>query len=134
MEKGKRMIGKSVWLGAAVSLGAYLLLLLLASYLTVSDRVGETMIRQSVWLCAGLASLLGAGTAVRGAGRNGVLLSTGAFWGAVLLLGFLAMNELSLSAAAAQLAAIMAGTLPVLLLAGRKGKRGKRHKAPRSHR
>jgi len=136
MEKERRVLGKSVWLGAAASFGAYLLLLLLASYLTVSGRVGESMMPQCVWLCAGLASLLGALTAARGAGRSitPVLLGTAVFWVSVLILGFLASNALSLSSAAALLAASAAGALPVLLLTGQRGKRIKRHKTTRSRR
>lgn len=137
MDKERRVFGKSVWRGAALSLGSYLLLLLLVSYLTVSGCVGETMMPQCVWLCAGLASLLGAASAMRGAGKGSVvpvLLSTAAFCASVLILGFLASNTFSLSSATALLAAAAAGALPVVLLTGRRGKRTKRHKSPRSRR
>lgn len=138
MDKERRIFGRSVWLSAAISLGAYLLLLMLVSYLTVSGRVGETVMRQCVWLCAALASLLGASASLHGAaGRGGVvplLLGAAAFWASVLALGFLASNALSLPSAAALLTAVAVGELPILLLMGRRGKRTRRHKSTRSRR
>ena len=51
MEK-KRLSVRPIMLGLATAMGAYLVLLTLAAYLTVSGRLDEVRIGQAVWACA----------------------------------------------------------------------------------
>ena len=59
MEK-KRLLVRPIMLGLATAMGAYLVLLTLAAYLTVSGRLDEVRIGQAVWACACLAAFGGA--------------------------------------------------------------------------
>ncbi len=136
MEKGKRPDGRSICFGAAVSMGAYLLLLMLAAYLTLSGRVDEALSGRTVWLCACIAAFAGAVTAARKR-RSGTaaLLCAGIFGGSLLLIGFLTQDALEPYGAGAMLAAVAAGALLSLLLLRRKSERkGKRRKAVRARR
>ena len=62
MEK-KRLSVRPIMLGLTTAMGAYLVLLTLAAYLTVSGRLDEVRIGQAVWACACLAAFGGAMTA-----------------------------------------------------------------------
>lgn len=133
MEKGKGPMPelKTVGIGTAVSMGAYLLLLTLTAYLTVSGRVGEEWTERAVWLCACLASLAGAWTASRG--ERGILpplLTGGVFSLTVVLLGALFGEGVVPHRILSLLAASLAGALGAALLrpSGR-GRRGKRRRA-----
>ena len=75
-------------------MGAYLVLLTLAAYLTVSGRLDEVRIGQAVWACACLSVFGGAMMTLRG--KRGVaalpLLAAAAFWVCVSLFGLLASD------------------------------------------
>jgi len=93
MEK-KRLSVRPIVLGLATAMGAYLVMLTLAAYLTVSGRLDEVRIGQAVWACACLSAFGGAMMTLRG--KRGVaalpLLATAAFWACVSLLGLLASD------------------------------------------
>ena len=59
MEK-KRLSVRPIMLGLATAMGAYLVLLTLAAYLTVSGRLDEVRIGQAVWACACFSAFGGA--------------------------------------------------------------------------
>ena len=133
MEK-KRLSVRPIMLGLATAMGAYLVLLTLAAYLTVSGRLDEVRIGQAVWACACLSAFGGAMMTLRG--KRGVaalpLLATAAFWACVSLL---ASDAPDLNGVLGLLAASALGGLLAAGLARReKGKRAKRHKTPRSRR
>ena len=65
MEK-KRLSVRPIMLGLATAMGAYLVLLTLAAYLTVSGRLDEVRIGQVVWACACLSAFGGAMMTLRG--------------------------------------------------------------------
>ena len=65
MEK-KRLSVRPIMLGLATAMGAYLVLLTLAAYLTVSGRLDEVRIGQAVWACACLSAFGGAMMTLRG--------------------------------------------------------------------
>ena len=102
MEK-KRLSVRPIVLGLATAMGAYLVLLTLAAYLTVSGRLDEVRIGQAVWACACLSAFGGAMMTLRG--KRGVaalpLLATAAFWACVSLLGLLASDAPDLNGAGA---------------------------------
>ncbi len=136
MEK-KRLSVRPIMLGLATAMGAYLVLLTLAAYLTVSGRLDEVRIGQAVWACACLSAFGGAMMALRG--KRGAaalpLLAAAAFWVCVSLLGLLASGAPDLNGVLGLLAASALGGLLAAGLARReKGKRAKRHKTPRSRR
>ena len=93
MEK-KRLSVRPIMLGLATAMGAYLVLLTLAAYLTVRGRLDEVRIGQAVWACACLSAFGGAMMTLRG--KRGVaalpLLAAAAFWVCVSLLGLLASD------------------------------------------
>ena len=64
MEK-KRLPVRPIVLGLATAMGAYLVLLTLTAYLTVSGRLDEARIGQTAWACACLAAFGGAMIASR---------------------------------------------------------------------
>ena len=136
MEK-KRLSVRPIMLGLATAMGAYLVLLTLAAYLTVSGRLDEVRIGQAVWACACLSAFGGAMIASRGKRGAAVLplLAAAAFWVCVSLLGLLASDAPEMNG---MLRLLTASALGGLLVAGRarreKGKRAKRHKTPRSRR
>ncbi len=135
MEK-KRLSVRPIMLGLATAMGAYLVLLTLAAYLTVSGRLDEVRIGQAVWACA-LSAFGGAMMTLRG--KRGAaalpLLAAAAFWACVSLLGLLASDAPDLNGVLGLLAASALGGLLAAGLARReKGKRAKRHKTPRSRR
>ena len=137
MEKEKRLPVRPIALGLATAMGAYLVLLTLAAYLTVSGRLDEVRIGQAVWACACLSAFGGAMMALRG--KRGVaalpLLAAAAFWVCVSLLGLLTSDAPDLNGALGLLAASALGGLLAAGLARReKVKRAKRHKTPRSRR
>mgnify|MGYP004722519963 FL=1 len=137
MEK-KRLSVRPIMLGLATAMGAYLVLLTLAAYLTVSGRLdSEVRIGQAVWACACLSAFGGAMMTLRG--KRGAtappLLGAAAFWVCVSLLGLLASDAPDLNGMLGLLAASALGGLLAAGLARReKGKRAKRHKTPRSRR
>ena len=136
MEK-KRLSVRPIMLGLATAMGAYLVLLTLAAYLTVSGRLDEVRIGQAVWACACLAAFGGAMMTLRG--KRGAaalpLLAAAAFWVCVSLIGLLASDTPDLNGVLGLLAASALGGLLAAGLARReKGKRAKRHKTPRSRR
>ena len=136
MEK-KRLSVRPIMLGLATAMGAYLVLLTLAAYLTVSGRLDEVRIGQAVWVCACLSAFGGAMMALRG--KRGAaappLLAAAAFWVCVSLLGLLASDAPDLNGVLGLLTASALGGLLAAGLARReKGKRAKRHKTPRSRR
>ena len=136
MEK-KRLSVRPIMLGLATAMGAYLVLLTLAAYLTVSGRLDEVRIGQTAWACACLAAFGGAMIASRGKRGAAVLplLGAAAFWVCVSLLGRLASDAPDLNGVLGLLAASALGGLLAAGLARReKGKRAKRHKTPRSRR
>ena len=118
MEK-KRLSVRPIMLGLATAMGAYLVLLTLTAYLTVSGRLDEVRIGQAVWACACLSAFGGAMMTLRG--KRGAaalpLLAAAAFW----VLGLLTASALG-------------GLLAAGLARREKGKRAKRHKTPRSRR
>ena len=125
MEK-KRLSVRPIVLGLATAMGAYLVLLTLAAYLTVSGRLDEVRIGQAVWACACLSAFGGAMMTLRG--KRGVaalpLLATAAFWACVSLLGLLASDAPDLNGVLGLLAASALGGLLAAGLARReKGKR-----------
>ena len=65
MEK-KRLSVRPIMLGLAAAMGAYLVLLTLTAYLTVSGRLDEVRIGQAVWACACLSVFGGAMMTLRG--------------------------------------------------------------------
>lgn len=137
MEKGKRVPVKAVAAGTAAALGAYLLLLALTAYLTVSGRLGEEQTARVVFACGTLAALLGALTASWGKrGSTGVKAgAAGAFAAAVLLIGFLAGEGISPHGAAGLLASALLGALLSLLLTRHgKGRHGRRRRGTNARR
>ena len=135
MEK-KRLPVRPIVLGLATAMGAYLVLLTLAAYLTVSGRLDEVRIGQAVWACACLSAFGGAMMTLRGKrGAALPLLAAAAFWVCVSLLGLLASDAPDLNGVLGLLTASALGGLLAAGLARReKGKRAKRHKTPRSRR
>ena len=136
MEK-KRLPVRPIVLGLATAMGAYLVLLTLTAYLTVSGRLDEARIGQTAWACACLAAFGGAMIASREKRGAAVLplLGAAAFWVCVSLLGLLASDAPDLNWVLGLLAAYALGGLLAAGLARReKGKRTKRHKTPRSRR
>ena len=124
-------------LGLATAMGAYLVLLTLAAYLTVSGRLDEVRIGQAVWACACLSAFGGAMIASREKRGTAVLplLGAAAFWVCVSLLGLLASDAPDMNGMLRLLTASALGGLLAVGLARRgKGKRTKRHKTPRSRR
>ena len=116
MEK-KRLPVRPIMLGLATAMGAYLALLTLAAYLTVSGRLDEVRIGQAVWACACLSAFGGAMMTLRG--KRGVaalpLLAAAAFWVCVSLLGLLASDAPDLNGV---LGLLTASALGGLLAAG----------------
>lgn len=136
MEK-KRLPVRPIVLGLATAMGAYLVLLTLTAYLTVSGRLDEARIGQTAWACACLAAFGGAMIASREKRGTAVLplLGAAAFWVCVSLLGLLASDAPDLNGVLGLLAASALGGLLAAGLARREeGKRAKRHKTPRSRR
>lgn len=136
MEK-KRLPVRPIMLGLATAMGAYLVLLTLAAYLTVSGRLDEVRIGQTAWACACLAAFGGAMIASREKRRTAVLplLGAAAFWVCVSLIGLLASDAPDMNGMLRLLAASALGGLLAAGLARReRGKRAKRHKTPRSRR
>ena len=136
MEK-KRLPVRPIVLGLATAMGAYLVLLTLAAYLTVSGRLDEARIGQTAWACACLAAFGGAMIASREKRGAAVLplLGAAAFWVCVSLLGLLASDAPDMNGMLRLLTASALGGLLAVGLARRgKGKRTKRHKTPRSRR
>ena len=136
MEK-KRLSVRPIMLGLATAMGAYLVLLTLAAYLTVSGRLDEARIGQAVWACACLSAFGGAMIASREKRGTAVLplLGAAAFWVCVSLLGLLASDAPDMNGMLRLLTASALGGLLAVGLARRgKGKRTKRHKTPRSRR
>ena len=119
MEK-KRLSVRPIVLGLAAAMGAYLVLLTLAAYLTVSGRL--VRIGQAVWACACLSAFGGAMMTLRG--KRGVaalpLLATAAFWACVSLLGLLASDAPDLNGVLGLLAASALGGLLAAGLARRR--------------
>lgn len=136
MEKEKKLAVKAVGIGTAAALGAYLLLLTLTAYLTVSGRLGEGQTAHAVWVCGVLAALIGAMTAGGRRGSTGAKLgASGGFAAAVLLPGLFAEEGLSARSAAALLASVLFGALLSLLLTRRgKGRRGRRRRGTNTRR
>lgn len=136
MEK-KQLSVRPIMLGLATAMGAYLVLLTLAAYLTVSGRLDEARIGQTAWACACLAAFGGAMIASREKRRTAVLplLGAAAFWVCVSLIGLLASDAPDMNGMLRLLAASSLGGLLAAGLARReRGKRAKRHKTPRSRR
>ena len=135
MEK-KRLSVRPIMLGLATAMGAYLVLLTLAAYLTVSGRLDEARIGQTAWACACLAAFSGAMIASQEKRVAALpLLAAAAFWVCVSLLGLLASDAPDLNGVLGLLTASALGGLLAAGLARReKGKRAKRHKTPRSRR
>ena len=136
MEK-RRLSVRPIMLGLATAMGAYLVLLTLAAYLTVSGRLDEVRIGQAVWACACLSAFGGAMIASREKRGTAVLplLGAAAFWVCVSLLGLLASDAPDMNGMLRLLTASALGGLLAVGLARRgKGKRTKRHKTPRSRR
>ena len=133
----RRLSVRPIMLGLATAMGAYLVLLTLTAYLTVSGRLDEARIGQTAWACACLAAFGGAMIASREKRGAAVLplLGAAAFWVCVSLLGLLASDAPDLNGVLGLLAASALGGLLAAGLARReKGKRAKRHKTPRSRR
>ena len=122
MEK-KRLLVRPIMLGLATAMGAYLVLLTLAAYLTVSGRLDEVRIGQAVWACACLSAFGGAMMTLRGKREVAALPLLAAADAPDLngVLGLLAASALG-------------GLLAAGLARREKGKRAKRHKTPRSRR
>ena len=135
MEK-KRLPVRPIALGLAAAMGAYLVLLTLTAYLTVSGRLDEVRIGQAVWACACLSAFGGAMMTLRGKrGAALPLLAAAAFWVCVSLIGLLASDAPDMNGMLGLLTASALGGLLAAGLARReKGKRIKRHKTPRSRR
>ena len=136
MEK-KQLSVRPIMLGLATAMGAYLVLLTLAAYLTVSGRLDEARIGQTAWACACLAAFGGAMIASREKRRTAVLplLGAAAFWVCVSLIGLLASDAPDMNGMLRLLAASALGGLLAAGLARReRGKRAKRNKTPRSRR
>ena len=121
MEK-KRLLVRPIMLGLATAMGAYLVLLTLAAYLTVSGRLDEVRIGQAVWACACLSAFGGAMMTLRG--KRGVaalpLLAAAAFWVCVSLIGLLASDAPDLNGVLGLLAASALGGLLAAGLARRR--------------
>ena len=133
----KQLSVRPIMLGLATAMGAYLVLLTLAAYLTVSGRLDEARIGQTAWACACLAAFGGAMIASREKRRTAVLplLGAAAFWVCVSLIGLLASDAPDMNGMLRLLAASALGGLLAAGLARReRGKRAKRHKTPRSRR
>ena len=133
----RRLSVRPIMLGLATAMGAYLVLLTLTAYLTVSGRLDEARLGQTAWACACLAAFGGAMIASREKRGAAVLplLGAAAFWVCVSLLGLLASDAPDLNGVLGLLAASALGGLLAAGLARReKGKRAKRHKTPRSRR
>ena len=133
----KRLSVRPIMLGLATAMGAYLVLLTLTAYLTVSGRLDEARIGQTAWACACLAAFGGAMIASREKRGAAVLplLGAAAFWACTSLIGLLASDAPDLNGVLGLLAASALGGLLAAGLARReKGKRAKRHKTPRSRR
>ena len=135
MEK-KRLPVRPIALGLAAAMGAYLVLLTLTAYLTVSGRLDEARIGQTAWACACLAAFGGAMMTLRGKrGAALPLLAAAAFWVCVSLIGLLASDAPDMNGMLGLLTASALGGLLAAGLARRgQGKRIKRHKTPRSRR
>ncbi len=90
----RRLSVRPIMLGLATAMGAYLVLLTLAAYLTVSGRLDEVRIGQAVWACACLSAFGGAMMTLRGKREVAALplLAAAAFWVCVSLFGLLASD------------------------------------------
>lgn len=124
MKKAKRIM-----LGAAVSLALYMLLLALVSALAVRGSIGEQSFVACVWVSAFLSALLGIKVSVP-TGKERAAIGAGcafAFWGSVLLLGFMTNDTLSPARAGELLLPIGLGFALSELLRG-KGERTKRRR------
>ncbi len=133
----RRLSVRPIMLGLATAMGAYLVLLTLAAYLTVSGRLDEARIGQTAWACACLAAFGGAMIASRGKRGAAVLplLGAAAFWVCVSLIGLLASDTPDMNGMLGLLtASVLGGLLAAGLVRREKGKRAKRHKTPRSRR
>lgn len=129
MENGKRRLPDGgVLRAAAIDLGAYLLLLALAAYLTLSGRVGEEHMQSTARLCAAVAAFVGAALTVH-RGVPAALATTGIFCAVTLLLGVLLCGALHTENTLEFLLAALLGTLPALLL-WRRGRARRRRRVP----
>ena len=124
---------KKIALGTLISLLAYLALLALLSLLIVRGTVGEG----GAWTCAcvfaALSAFAGVKTAAWGAPEQlGVsALCAAAFWGLILLLGFLANDGLDASRAALLALPVLVGGGLAYLTNGGGKRRGKRKRRSR---
>ncbi len=123
---------KRIAAGTGLALAAYLALLALLSLLTVRGVVAEERTEACVWAFACLAAFLGAKVSAHGAAEPlaGIAGCAAAFWGAILLAGFLVNDALNPTRAAALAPPVLVGgALAYLLRANRKargkGKRGR---------
>lgn len=130
MERNKAPVWRSALYGAAVSMAAYLLGLMLWTQFTLSDLVGVEQLPVGARLMMALAAACGALLCrVRGGGE---LLSALGFWMLVVLSGATASGDVDLYAALWSAAAAFGGALAVHLPA-RRGKRRRRKPARGKH-
>ena len=88
--------GKRIAIGAAASLVCYLGLTALLALLLTRGAVGESTALPCILAFAAVAAFAGAKLAARGSAERWMpAASAGAFWGAVVLSGFLANDTLS---------------------------------------
>ena len=121
--------GRRIALGAAASLACYLGLTALLALLLTRGTVGERAALPCILAFAAVAAFAGAKLAARGGAERWMpAASAGAFWGAVVLCGFLATDTLSWQRAG-ELA--LAAALGAALSGVRTGK-GKRTRGRRS--
>lgn len=134
MEKGKRSLLKKISLGAGISMGSYLLLLVFAAYLTTNGQLREEWMQQTTRLCACVASAAGALSA-KSKGQHGAaytpMLAEAVFFTAVLAVGILGGEKLEMRGIVLLLISISIGALSSLLLLTRhkQSGRGRRRRA-----
>lgn len=134
MTMGTKWYAHRCAIGTGAAMGVYLLSLALCAYLTVQGIVGEGQMARCVWLCAMLASFVGAAFGGGKTVRRGTmtLCCSAAFYLVTVLLGFLVGGAFAPAGALRQLAPTALGAAGALALLG--GKNGGKKRGRRSRR
>lgn len=121
--------GKRIAMGASVSLMCYLGLTALLALLLTRGTVGERTALPCILAFAAVAAFAGGKLAARGSAERWMpAASAGAFWGAVVLSGFLTNDTLSLPRAGELAVAAVIGAALACVRTG-KGKRTRSHRS-----
>lgn len=127
-----KQTGKRIAVGMLAAFLVYLGLLALIALMIVRGTVGEGSVVACTWAFAALAAFAGAKAASWHATEPimPIAVCAAAFWGLVLLLGFLANDGLDGARAVALALPVLIGALAAYLTRGGK-KRGKRKRRSR---